>query len=86
MAAEIELTNLPIASAVQRSVTPEQRLQLALDGGDDYELCFTVPAGHETAISELAVALDLPLTRIGTITTGEQYVTGTQRLLFYVLP
>ena len=74
VAAEIELTNLPIASAVQRSVTPEQALQLALGGGDDYELCFTVPAGHETAISELAVVLDLPLTRIGTITTGEPQI------------
>lgn len=70
VAAKIELTDLPVEPAVSQSVTSEQALQLALGGGDDYELCFTVPAEHENDIQRLAKTLDLPLTRIGTIITG----------------
>ncbi len=70
VAAEIELTSLPIDPAVTQSVTPDQALQLALGGGDDYELCFTVPAEHELQLAKLAEKLSLPLTRIGHITEG----------------
>ena len=44
----------------------------ALFGGDDYELCFTVPAAREAEVPTLAKRLDLPLTRIGTITATGQ--------------
>ncbi len=75
VAAEIELSSLPIDSAVTQSVTPDQALQLALGGGDDYELCFTVPSEHEPQLEELATALTLPLTRIGTITEGTPQIS-----------
>lgn len=70
VAAKIELADLPIDHAVSQSVTPAQALQLALGGGDDYELCFTASAEHEQTIHQLAEKLNLPLTRIGTITAG----------------
>jgi Thiamine monophosphate kinase len=70
VAAKIELTELPVDPAVRQSVTPEQALQLALGGGDDYELCFTAPPEQENIIQNLAKTLDLPLTRIGSIITG----------------
>jgi thiamine-monophosphate kinase len=70
VAAKIELADLPVDAAVSQSVTPEQALQLALGGGDDYELCFTAPAEHEQEIQQLAQTLDLPLTKIGIIMTG----------------
>ncbi|MBB6055071.1 thiamine-phosphate kinase [Tolumonas osonensis] len=75
VAAEIELSTLPVDPAVVQSVTPEQALQLALGGGDDYELCFTVPAEHENRLHELATSLTLPLTRIGAITAGTPHIT-----------
>ena len=38
-----------------------------LSGGDDYELCFTVPAVRHAEVERLSARLDLPLTRIGEI-------------------
>jgi thiamine-monophosphate kinase len=51
---------------------PEGALALAspdalLGAGDDYELCFTVPAAREGAVLAVASQLKLPLTRIGQI-------------------
>ena len=46
--AHLNLTNLPLSKAIQElikagEITPDQAYQAALSGGDDYELCFTVP-------------------------------------------
>jgi thiamine-monophosphate kinase len=42
----------------------------ALAGGDDYELCFTAPVAHRSAVEELSHRMNLPLTRIGAIVAG----------------
>lgn len=42
-------------------------LQLALSGGEDYELLFTAPPGMRNRISSLAHAHKIPITRIGEI-------------------
>lgn len=42
-------------------------LEHALSGGDDYELCFTVPPNTREIIAKLSQQLSLPLTRIGTV-------------------
>ena len=42
-----------------------------LAGGDDYELCFTAPVAQRAVIEKISTQLDLPLTRIGTITSGQ---------------
>lgn len=59
--------SLPLSEPV-RSALPEPRAQqqLALTGGEDYELLFTVPAAQEGALAALASA-GLALTRIGEI-------------------
>ncbi len=41
--AEINLDLLPLSETL-RQINPEAALSFALKGGDDYELCFTVPA------------------------------------------
>jgi thiamine-monophosphate kinase len=47
-------------------------LEDALDGGDDYELLFTAPAGHVEALStDFEAAFDVALTRIGEVETGK---------------
>lgn len=43
-------------------------LEDALNGGDDYELCFTIPKSKEHAINMLSQQLNLPLTIIGSVT------------------
>lgn len=65
--ARLEADALPL-SATLRAVLPDPRQgqELALTGGEDYELLFTVPPQQEAAVAALADA-ELPLTRIGTI-------------------
>ncbi|MGP1928581.1 MAG: thiamine-phosphate kinase [Arsenophonus sp. NC-WZS1-MAG3] len=56
--AKIKLDSLPLSDALRRQVTSEQALIWALSGGEDYELCFTVP---ETNRSTLELALTYTL-------------------------
>ncbi len=60
--AELEIDSLPISDALRASGIAEA-WRLAAGAGDDYELCFTLPAGVEW---ELA-SMDCPVTRIGCI-------------------
>ncbi len=46
-------------------------LRGALAGGEDYELLFTAPPTATDRLAELGRALDVPLTRIGTVEKGE---------------
>lgn len=45
---------------------------MMVTGGDDYELCFTVPASQVDEVRGISEELALPLTRIGTICEGSQ--------------
>ncbi|MEM7805248.1 MAG: thiamine-phosphate kinase [Pseudomonadota bacterium] len=47
--AEIDLASLPVSPELVGSVGHEAALRLALSGGDDYVLCFTVPADTRAA-------------------------------------
>jgi thiamine-monophosphate kinase len=38
---EIDIDNLPLSESLRERFTPDEQQQLALCGGDDYELCFT---------------------------------------------
>ena len=43
---------------------------MALSGGDDYELCFTISPEKKDLLKSLSEQLDIPLTIIGNITEG----------------
>ncbi|WP_353133161.1 thiamine-phosphate kinase [Limnohabitans sp.] len=45
-----------------------KRLELALSGGDDYELCFTAPVNQRELVHAAAWETNTPVTRIGRIT------------------
>ena len=67
----IEAAALPLSPALKRAVAdPKQCLQLALSGGDDYELCLTVPAARESELRAAAKSSGSALARIGEITRG----------------
>ncbi|HEY2818277.1 MAG TPA: thiamine-phosphate kinase [Casimicrobiaceae bacterium] len=71
--AAIELARIPRSRALDAKLAgAECDLALAclLAGGDDYELCFTAPPAMHDRIASLSRDLDLPLSRIGTITGG----------------
>ena len=65
--ATIELQRLPCSAAVKQVITESNEWSLPLSSGDDYELCFTIPADKQQQVQQLAATLDSPLTRIGVI-------------------
>ena len=67
--ARIETERLPISSALRGYDDEYETALLAMAGGDDYELCFTVPAESEYRLD--AVAETHELTRIGRLHPGE---------------
>jgi thiamine-monophosphate kinase len=60
--------SIPFSPALLRSADQLRKppLEYALSGGEDYELLFTVPL-----VDENTEALRIPVTEIGTITTGK---------------
>lgn len=67
--ARVDLEALPL-SPFYRAHLRELGWDYALAGGDDYELCFTVPAGKLGAVAALSHRTRVPLTAIGTITSN----------------
>jgi len=67
VSAEVFLDQLPKSETLQRQNEDIQN-QFAASGGDDYEICFTAPTEKRGVIDEISTALNLPLTRIGSIT------------------
>lgn len=60
---------LPVSDAL--SALPQlQRMSYQLGGGDDYELCFTVPPAAASQIHALAAELGIGITCIGEIAAG----------------
>jgi thiamine-monophosphate kinase len=67
--AEIWLDRLPMLGAAE-SLQPEERLNLQLGGGDDYELCFALPPEMEPELPALAAGGGVDLAVIGRFTEG----------------
>ncbi len=67
----IELSRLPLSKAYsQQQETSPGRYELALHGGEDYELLFTVPACAVDEVAALARRAGEQVTVIGSITAG----------------
>jgi thiamine-monophosphate kinase len=76
--ARVELARLPAVRVPQgRRTGGFDRIQLALNGGDDYELLFTVP--QKKAGSVPRSFRGLPLTAIGEITRGRELVLSDEQ-------
>ena len=63
--ARIDLDALPYSEAMQRHVDGEQAMRWGLSGGEDYELCFTVPELNRGALDVALGHLGVPFTCIG---------------------
>lgn len=63
--ASIAVDRLPLSTAF-RTLDPGN-WRLAVSGGDDYELCFTVPAERGAELRAVTAGLDMPVTWVGTI-------------------
>jgi len=65
--ARVDLDTLPFSDALKANVSPELALQWALSGGEDYELCFTVPEINRGALDVAIGNLGIPFTCIGQV-------------------
>jgi thiamine-monophosphate kinase len=72
--AQVELGRLPIAPTLAAHHAPADCERLVLQGGDDYELLFTLPPGEATYAASIAAEAGCPLHAIGTIEAGSGVV------------
>jgi thiamine-monophosphate kinase len=79
VSAEVFVDQLPKSATLQKQKEDIQN-QFAASGGDDYEICFTAPIEKRGDIDEISAALNLPLTRIGSII---EKIAATQRLYLF---
>jgi thiamine-monophosphate kinase len=69
--AELRIEALPLSDELVATVGNDEAIEMALLGGDDYELCFTVPQDKDAEFRELAASWDCPVTHLGTVVQGE---------------
>ncbi len=70
--AMIDFDALPCVPDVRSMKERDQVARALLAGGDDYELCFTVPPGNDPMLRALSGQLGTPLTRVGAIVPGKR--------------
>jgi thiamine-monophosphate kinase len=67
----LDVDELCLHPNVEKNITRAQAIELALCGGEDYELLFTVPPQHVVQVHELAEGWSCRLACIGVITDGD---------------
>lgn len=76
--ARVDLDALPYSSAFERHVEAEQALRWALSGGEDYELCFTIPELNRGALDVAVAHLGAPVTCIGQMSADVEGLNFTR--------
>ncbi|MBL4820428.1 MAG: thiamine-phosphate kinase [Gammaproteobacteria bacterium] len=71
---EIDVGQLPFSDSFEACVNESCRQDMALSGGDDYELCFTVAPEQCAQVEDALAKLDVPVTRVGEIVTGDHII------------
>lgn len=64
---EVDVEKLPLSQEYQKYVAQGGDFDLALTGGDDYQLAFTVSPESQADIQQLSTKLNTPLTKIGKV-------------------
>jgi thiamine-monophosphate kinase len=65
--AVIEVEKIPISEALHVHIKDTNDWSIPLCGGDDYELCFTVPEDNEEALKMVSESCNVNITKIGVI-------------------
>lgn len=73
--ARIDLDALPLSEALLGSVDSDQALKWALTGGEDYELCFTVPEINRGALDVALSHLGVDFTCVGQMAPLSEGIT-----------
>ena len=79
--AKIDVDNLPLSQALIAVFGSEAGTDFALSGGDDYELCFTLPVEHRETLAAVQALHNVPVHEIGVveIQTGLRCVSADGR-------
>lgn len=73
VSADIELGAVPLSGAAKNACAlAPTHFETALTGGDDYEILCTVPLEERGSFEGAAHAYGVPVTRVGTVTSGNQ--------------
>ena len=83
VAATISLEEVNCSAILKKYFSQRQVINCMLAGGDDYELCFTVPKERRSKIDKISQETGIPLTRIGKIIMGEGLVVldSTEKII-----
>lgn len=65
--AVVETESVPVSDAMRQHLTNLADWTFPFRCGDDYELCFTVPADKTHLVEHISASLAMPLTKIGKI-------------------
>lgn len=76
--ARVNVEALPYSTALSQHVEPEQALRWALAGGEDYELCFTVPEINRGALDVALGNLGAAFTCIGQMSADVEGIQFTR--------
>jgi thiamine-monophosphate kinase len=66
----LDVAAIPVSKALRAIVHPAKAIELALCGGEDYELCFTIAPDRADDLHALAGDWDCALSCLGTVTAG----------------
>lgn len=68
LGAKINFENIPLSKEFTSNLTDEKLIiSLVLSGGDDYELCFTIPASKQLDFEKIILKNEMSVTCIGEI-------------------
>jgi len=70
VAAEIQFAALPVSATLREYLHAPEARRCVLAGGDDYQLCFTVPASRREEVLAISRRSGLPLACVGRIEEG----------------
>ncbi len=73
--ANIVLDALPLSTVLKDTLGIDKAIELALAGGDDYELLFTVSEDNKVGMETALANAGIPVTCIGQINTSEKITT-----------
>ena len=65
--AVVEVEKIPISEALLCHINDTNDWSIPICGGDDYELCFTIPEGNEETLKKISKSCNVNITRIGVI-------------------
>jgi thiamine-monophosphate kinase len=83
--ASLDVARVPLSAAMRANFDLHAALELALCGGDDYELCFTVAQDKVAALEHCAEMAGCPLTPLGEV-CAERGLRWVQSGVAYAVP